>query len=167
METDLTEVELTDRQRSVTVGLLKRQTLKEIALDLGISPSTVDEHKRAAMRAFGASNTKELIEAFIRHGYAARILHPEKPTGADLRVPVPPIPDDPGAQDGPGIFRFDDAMSFHATAPWLKEKSAVPEALDGDNAVRNRLALIGAFAGGILLLLIVGIAAFQALSGIT
>lgn len=52
---------LTDRERETLNLVVGGQTNKEIALALGISPRTVEVHRRAAMRKLGARNTADLV----------------------------------------------------------------------------------------------------------
>lgn len=52
---------LTDRELETLNLVVAGQTNKEIALALGISPRTVEVHRRAAMRKLGARNTADLV----------------------------------------------------------------------------------------------------------
>jgi two-component system response regulator FixJ len=59
---------LTDRELETLNLVVAGQTNKEIALALGISPRTVEVHRRAAMRKLGARNTADLVRLTLhRH----------------------------------------------------------------------------------------------------
>ena len=53
---------LTDREREVFDGLAVGQTNKGIALELGISPRTVEIHRARVMEKLGASTLSDLIK---------------------------------------------------------------------------------------------------------
>jgi DNA-binding CsgD family transcriptional regulator len=59
---------LTDRELETLNLVVAGQTNKEIALALGISPRTVEVHRRAAMRKLGARNTADLVRLTL-HRY--------------------------------------------------------------------------------------------------
>jgi len=59
---------LTDRELETLNLVVAGQTNKEIALVLGISPRTVEVHRRAAMRKLGARNTADLVRLTL-HRY--------------------------------------------------------------------------------------------------
>lgn len=53
--------ELTERQRQVMELVVKGLSSKEIALDLGISPRTVENYRAWVMEKMGASNLADLV----------------------------------------------------------------------------------------------------------
>jgi two-component system response regulator FixJ len=59
---------LTDRELETLNLVVAGQTNKEIGLALGISPRTVEVHRRAAMRKLGARNTADLVRLTL-HRY--------------------------------------------------------------------------------------------------
>lgn len=59
---------LTDRELEALNLVVAGHTNKEIALALGISPRTVEVHRRSAMRKLGARNTADLVRLTL-HRY--------------------------------------------------------------------------------------------------
>lgn len=59
---------LTDREMETLNLVVGGNTNKEIAVALGISPRTVEVHRRAAMRKLGARNTADLVRLTL-HRY--------------------------------------------------------------------------------------------------
>ena len=59
--------DLSPRQREVIRLLAEGQTMKEIALELKITPRTVAFHKYSIMELLGARSNAELIQFAIRH----------------------------------------------------------------------------------------------------
>ncbi len=60
-ETAARIAELTERQRQVMELVVKGLSSKEIALDLGISPRTVENYRAWVMEKMGASNLADLV----------------------------------------------------------------------------------------------------------
>lgn len=56
---------LTDREREVLDQVVEGHTNKEVALEMGISPRTVEVHRSAAMKKLGARNTAELVRIVV------------------------------------------------------------------------------------------------------
>ena len=52
---------LTRRERQVCDHIVRGQENKEIAMSLGISPRTVEDHRRELMRKSGAHNVVQLV----------------------------------------------------------------------------------------------------------
>jgi DNA-binding NarL/FixJ family response regulator len=65
---------LSDRERQVLVRLVRGQSMKTVARELGITPRTVAFHKYNAMAANGLRNNADLIVFALRH----KILPPAK-----------------------------------------------------------------------------------------
>jgi len=61
LSAERTVVDLTARERQVAALLAEGRTAKEIAARLGISPRTVDAHKRHLMEKVGARNSLEAV----------------------------------------------------------------------------------------------------------
>ena len=62
---------LTEREREVFNGLAMGKTNKGIALDLGISPRTVEFHKYRVMDLLGVKTNAELVQQAIKLGLIA------------------------------------------------------------------------------------------------
>lgn len=61
---------LTPRQEEVVALVAAGRTSAEIAALLGIAPSTVETHRKAAMRRIGAHSTAELVRYALLNGIA-------------------------------------------------------------------------------------------------
>lgn len=59
---------LTDRQRSVLVGMAEGQLNKQIAYDLGLTERTVKMHRAAMLRALGVRTAADAIRIAIEAG---------------------------------------------------------------------------------------------------
>lgn len=74
---------LTPREHDVLVGLVAGGTNKSIALDLGISPRTVELHRAQAMSRLNVTSLTELLQVALRAGVQApdpAIRRPRNPT---------------------------------------------------------------------------------------
>jgi DNA-binding CsgD family transcriptional regulator len=67
-------MKLTERQRQVVVGLARSETIKGIASRLGLSPKTVEAHKRVACHKLGLEDIAGLTRWAIRMGYVVPLL---------------------------------------------------------------------------------------------
>ena len=56
---------LTNREREVLDQVVEGHTNKEVALEMGISPRTVEVHRSAVMKKLGARNTAELVRIVV------------------------------------------------------------------------------------------------------
>ncbi len=56
---------LTNREREVLDQVVEGHTNKEVALQMGISPRTVEVHRSAVMKKLGARNTAELVRIVV------------------------------------------------------------------------------------------------------
>jgi DNA-binding NarL/FixJ family response regulator len=59
---------LSAREREVLQLIAEGLSAKEIAVDLGISPKTVEAHRTSVMRKLGARKATELVRYALRHG---------------------------------------------------------------------------------------------------
>lgn len=161
MATDTVAQSLTLRQRTVVQGVAFRKPIKKIANELGLSPSTVNEHLSAAKRRVGATSTDELV-AF----YFNKLHDPATPlscTGPKKRVENATSPRSRSGQDDHGLLLMSDAGSFLGEPSWPlnDQPKIVPEELDGRNAILFRLVHIAKLTGLILAAFILAVLALQ------
>lgn len=157
---------LSERQKQVLSLIDQRLTIKEIAGELGISETRVNQHIDTLKRRLNANTHRELAACYQK-GLVAAISPPLRmPTGGKSQLP--------GAEEArsslggvaDGELTFADAHTFSVEAPWTKasEPRVVPPALDGQHAVLLRLALIAAMVCGILASLVLAITAADSLT---
>lgn len=159
--------DLSERERAILGGIDRRLPLKAVAGELGISESRVNQHVRALKERYRVHNLPDLVDAW-RSGERA------PPCEDDCRNSawrIPQVAD--GANRGetqgrvvPGEFVLADAAPFAIEAPWMAkmEPRVVPGALDGDNAVLLRLAVIIGIAFGLIAAIVLVVTASLSLS---
>lgn len=159
---------LSERQKEVLGLIDQRYTIKEIAAELGVSETRINQHIDALKRRLGANSHRELAERY------RELLAPFTPAPFRKSVERSPqlaIRDEarslPGRVADSGLA-LADVHAFALEAPWAKasEQPVVPPALDGDNAVLVRLAVVAAIVFGTLASLVLAITAADSLSGL-
>jgi DNA-binding CsgD family transcriptional regulator len=158
---------LTDRQKDVLVRLDRRMPIKQIAAELDVSESRVNQHIRALKDVYKVGNLKDLCETFRAEQVAAGETAPYRNT-ASTKSEVPPGRriDEPEDRVAPGEFVLADVAPLAIEAPWLvrNEPRAVPGVLDGDHAVLYRLAVIVGLALAFIVLVILVVTAALSMS---
>jgi len=157
---------LTPKQHEVLRLVAENRTSKEIAWDLGISESAVNQRIEGVRSRTGSPPRAELARTYRLYLY-------------ELQAACSPLPDknfqlsdgaDTAASTGQDErldqFGLADALTFNVAAPWQAERRLriVPEVLDGANAGLSRTAAMVAIALGMLLLAMVGLGVVRALS---
>lgn len=142
--------------------LIQRKTSKEIARELRISPHTVDQRIALAKEKLGAKTRNEAAVVYQRLSgicqqsiYEAPHIAPDDASahsGSQVDDPMDGNPNEPLSNE---IDRGDEEISDYRVGP---------ELLHGPNGTFWRVALVVAFAFAILLLGLIGIAVFSALS---
>lgn len=158
---------LTQRQSQVLELVAKRRTLKQIAGELQISESAVNQHIKALKVILGVNSLSELADLHRTMGNlhaesdcinsACRISELPSEHGIDQQSEL----DDQGSE-----ITFHDAFSYRLDAPWegKPEPWVVPGLLNGPNSKLLRAALIVAMALGFLALVLVGLGVAQGVS---
>lgn len=159
--------DLTERERAVLGAIDRRLPLKMVAGELGISESRVNQHVRALKERYRVHSLPDLVDAWRGEDGAA-------PSGDGYRTSAWRIPQVSGGAvrgeiDGrvaPGEFVLADAAPLAIEAPWMAriEPRVVPGALDGDNAVLLRLAVIIGIAFGLIAAIVLVVTASLSLS---
>jgi len=158
---------LTPRQAQVLELVAKRRTLKQIAGELLISESAVNQHIKAIKASLGVNSLPELAEVYRQLIDSANNATCRKSTS---RISGLSEPDECGQQrlqdDLSPIVSFNDAVSYRMEAPWNEavEPKVVPGLLKGYNAKLVRSALIVGIALGFFVLILVGLGVAQGLS---
>jgi DNA-binding CsgD family transcriptional regulator len=159
--------ELSDRERAILSAIDRRLPLKAVAGELGISESRVNQHVRALKQRYRVHSLPDLVDAW-RSGEGASTPD-ESYRNSAWRIPQvadPAIRGDAQDRVVPGEFVFADAAPLAIEAPWRMriEPRVVPGALDGDNAVLLRLAVIIGIALGLVAAIVLVVTASLSLS---
>lgn len=165
--------ELSERQRQVAELLASHHSLKEIAIELGITESAVNKHISALKRVLSASTHRQIIAA-LDFGYVRSTVDDgcRKPAGRFSHLPEMPARLHSPLSNDPGLITFADAggISFRAGQstdwPEVFEHRIVPKWLDGEHAVLMRLIAVGVLLFAMLLLPVFGVAALTSISDI-
>ncbi|MPS68993.1 MAG: LuxR family transcriptional regulator [Novosphingobium sp.] len=150
---------LTSKQHEVLAFVAENRTSKEIAWELGISESAVNQRIEGVRNRTGAPPRAELARAYRQ--YQLDLAAACNPIPAkNPQVPAVAMFDKDRAQDElTDRLTLADGATFKVTAPWQEEPYAriVPEVLDGSNAGLSRTAAMIAIAGGLLLVAVFGL----------
>lgn len=150
---------LTERQRDVLCLLGKGLSEKEIATELGMSPSRVTQHVRALKDRLGTERRSGLVAA------AAGLQPYDKTIGRKIPVPGPADFGEPAPGVVPDQVSVSDAMPLRHPAPWESDAYRVgPGAFDGPGGRVLKIAAIILIALGLPLFFVVAIAARWAIT---
>ncbi|PNU05339.1 helix-turn-helix transcriptional regulator [Novosphingobium guangzhouense] len=157
---------LTSKQHEVLRFVSENRTSKEIAWELGISESAVNQRIEGVRIRAGSPPRAELARAYRQY------LQDQEAACKQVPDKIPQVPE--VASDGPvraqdetaGGLALSDVMTYTVTAPWQREAydRIVPEVLDGANAGLSRTAAMVAIAGGMMLVAMVGLGVVRALT---
>lgn len=158
--------ELTAKQHEVLRFVAENRTSKEIAWELNISESAVNQRIEGVRGRAGSPTRAKLARAYRQYLQ-------------DLEAACNPLPDKNTQvpQTSPTVasrwqdveahqLALSDAVTYRVTTPWQREELGlvVPEVLDGANAGLSRTAAMIAIAGGLLLVAMVGLGVVRALT---
>lgn len=158
---------LTRRQAQVLELVAKRRTLKQIASELSISESAVNQHIKAMKASLGVNSLPELAEVYRGLSDSMGEATCRKSTS---RISGLSEPAESGQQPQPNgldpVVSFNDALRYRLDAPWNESTGpvVVPGLLRGANAKLVRSALIVGIAVGFFALVLVGLGVAQGLS---
>lgn len=164
---------LTSKQHEVLAFVAENRTSKEIAWELGISESAVNQRIEGVRSRTGSPPRAELARAYRQ--YQQDQNQPEQDEACnplpEKNPQVPAIPlfdEDRGRDELVERLTLADGATFKITAPWQEENftRVVPEVLDGANAGLSRTAAMIAIAGGLLLVAVFGLDLATKLSGL-
>lgn len=156
---------LTERQDAIARALILRTPIKQIAVDLDIAPSTVNDHIRALKRKLGARTMPDLIANLLGQ---PPLLAPSNWGETKNRLPESWPGGNSSAQDHESSLELSDSFGLSIGGPWKpwSEPQVVPEELDGPESLVPRLLAIGKLILQILAALILAVLAQQVVMGI-
>ncbi len=160
------QVRLSARQREVLSLIDRRFTIKEMAHELGISESRVNQHIGALKRRLGVNTHRELAARF-RSLFCQTQPDPlSKSIGGIPQLAAGIGPRSTSGRVADGELVLADVHAFSVEAPWAQasEPTVVPPVLDGRHAVPLRLAAVAMMVFGILASLVLSITAAMSLS---
>ena len=155
--------DLTEGQRQCLRLVLRHKTSKAIARDLGISPHTVDQRLRTAMRALGATSRVEAaqIHASLEADapYQSSVYQPSHLADAGEPGTYPPPT---GGDRRPGNAMREEIPRFGPGSPRPVSPLKLP--IGDSGGIRNRLGLWQrlAWTAGTAILLLIAFGAFLA-----
>jgi len=162
---------LTTKQREVLDFLADSRTTKEIAGEIGVSDSAVNQRIEPLRQRLGGVPRAELTRRYRAWREARATLIGEDDckslTGKISHLPIAPQPvQQSRPADAPGRFHFADAATFEQGAPWHweSEGSVVPRLLDGKHAGWFRVLAILAMSTLIVAALVLALTAAQVLT---
>lgn len=159
---------LTEKQHEVLRFVAENRTSKEIAWELGVSESAVNQRIEAVRGRTGSPPRAELARAYRQYLLDLEAACNPVPDNFP-QVPVrPPIAQPPEQDTRTDKLALADAVTYTLTPPWQGEKvdRVVPEVLDGSHAGLSRTAAMVAIAVGILLVAMVGLSVAETLSSL-
>lgn len=157
---------LTAKQHEVLRFVAENRTSKEIAFELGISESAVNQRIEGVRNRTGSPPRAELARAYRQY------LQELGTTSNPLPAQIPQVEANDiqgGTADGADAAGHPDFVETAAqedvTLPSEQAESrVVPEVLDGAHAGLNRTAAMIAIAAGLLLVALVGLSVARTLS---
>lgn len=157
---------LTEKQHEVLRFVAENRTSKEIAYELGISESAVNQRIESVRNRAGSPPRAELARAYRQ--YQQDLENSCNP----LTAQIPQVSAE--GTIGKLLERSDaadelilaDAVTFRVSAPWQDagRTRVVPEVLDGAHAGLSRSAAMIVIAAGLLLVAMVGLGVARALT---
>jgi DNA-binding CsgD family transcriptional regulator len=156
---------ITPKQQQVLRFVAENHTSKEIAFELGISESAVNQRIESIRARTGYPARAELGRAFRQFTASEEACNPltakipQVPAGVPLRQQW-------GQDDAEYAFDLADALPYEVKAPWQAEREirVVPGMLDGAQPALNRTVAMIAIAGGMLAVAMIGLGVAQALT---
>jgi len=158
---------LTDRQKDVLVRIDRRMPIKQIAAEINVSESRINQHIRALKDAYSVENLKDLVDSYRAEVQNSGESAPyRKAASINSEVPHQQKLDETEDRVAPGEFVLSDVAPLAIEAPWTvrNEPRVVPGVLDGDHAVLYRLAVIIGLALAFIVLVILVVTAALSVS---
>lgn len=155
---------LTRRQLDVLDGISRRQSIKQIAFELQISESAVNQHIKALKTNLEVGSLGELSEAYRSISVSSD--EPNCRKTASIKNQLPPAADSTEESCKDGVeptIAFHQPLAYEIRAPWtsMVGPPVVPRVLNGENAIWVRGAAIIVMAVGILAVILIGLGVAQ------
>ena len=152
-------------KRMLVLGLLaERKPIKQIAAELDISVSAVNQHIKSLKLQFGANSLADLWQVHNELIEAGELADCTKSTCTKSQLPHDAIPPEMPVQEfGSPVTTFHEPLAFRVEAPWENwaGQSGFQGVLNGANAAWVRIALIVAIALGLFVLILIGLGVAQ------
>jgi len=159
--------ELTKRQAQVLELVAKRRTLKQIASELSISESAINQHIKALKASLGVNSLAGLADVHRMLTECAEDSDYIKSTCRKSGLSEGSENSQRMRQDDlEPTLSFQDAISYTVAAPWEYQEDpvVVPRVLNGANAKLVRSAYIVGIAIGFFILVLTGLGIAQGLT---
>ena len=160
---------LTSRQAQVLELVAKRRSLKQVAAELGISESAVNQHIKSLKGLLAVNSLPELAEAYRHFSQDEGTKGCRKTTCTKSGVPrASEIGQSPEPEGLEPVVSFHDAIAYRVGVPWevSDELGVVPKVLNGANAKLARTAYIIGIAVGMFILVLTGLGVAQGISAV-
>ncbi|MGE3690543.1 MAG: helix-turn-helix transcriptional regulator [Novosphingobium sp.] len=157
-------------RRMQVLGLIAvRKPIKQIAAELGISVSAVNQHIKALKQQFGANSLADLWR--VHNELAEAGVFPDciKSACTKSQLPQTPLQPEMASQEfGSPVTTFHEPLAFRVDAPWENwtEQGGFQGVLNGSNAAWVRSALIVAIALGLFVLILIGLGVAQGVTSV-
>ncbi|TCM22409.1 DNA-binding CsgD family transcriptional regulator [Novosphingobium sp. PhB165] len=157
---------LTEKQHEVLSLVAENRTSKEIAWELGISESAVNQRIEGVRNRTGSPPRAELARVYRQYQKLPDAACNPLPDKNPQVSPIDVAAEEWGQDEQGDRLRLADGVTFRVEAPWHAEPvdRLVPEVLDGPDAGLNRMAAMVLIAGGLLLVAVFGLDLATALS---
>ena len=164
IEPNLCRKKLTKRQIEVLDGISRRHSIKQIAFELQISESAINQHIRALKNSLRVGSLAALAEAYSSISVCYEDQDYRKTTSRKKRLPLATERIDEMCMDGiEPIIEFHQPLVYEIKAPWtsMVGPPVVPRVLNGENSSWVRGVAIILIAVGILATVMIGLGVAQ------
>lgn len=156
--------ELTKRQLEVLDGISRRQSIKQIAFELHVSESAINQHIKALKANFEVGSLSELSEIYRSNSEIYQNKSCRKTASRKKQLTSKNEFNDWQPKNGiDPIITFHQPQAYEIRAPWtsIVGPPVVPRVLNGENAIWVRGAAIIVMAVGILATILIGLGVAQ------
>jgi DNA-binding CsgD family transcriptional regulator len=155
---------LSDRRMQILALIAERKSIKQIAGELDISVSAVNQHIKALKTQFGANSLSGLWRVYNELAESGEFPDCTKSACTKSQLPDEAFVPEMSAQEfASSVTTFHEPIAFRAEAPWdsWTDQSGFRGVLNGANAAWIRSVLIVAIALGLFVLVLIGLGVAQ------